>query len=130
MKMFNNLTKEIITLAVIPVIVILIVDLIFVLVFRNKNESFRYNYLIKISLIIAIAIVLPLITGYTIWVIESFTNRGILMDNMWYIILIIFLTLALLVLLIWIYLKSLRNLIYEEIDEEENKDKKNTVEAS
>lgn len=127
--MFNNLTKEIITLAVIPVIVILIVDLIFVLVFRNKNESFRYNYLIKISLIIAIAIVLPLITGYTIWVIESFTNRGILMDNMWYIILIIFLTLALLVLLIWIYLKSLRNLIYEEIDEEENKDKKNTVEA-
>ena len=129
MKMFNNLTKEIITLAVIPVIVILIVDLIFVLVFRNKNESFRYNYLIKISLIIAIAIVLPLITGYTIWVIESFTNRGILMDNMWYIILIIFLTLALLVLLIWIYLKSLRNLIYEEIDEEENKDKKNTVEA-
>ena len=128
--MFNNLTKEIITLAVIPVIVILIVDLIFVLVFRNKNESFRYNYLIKISLIIAIAIVLPLITGYTIWVIESFTNRGILMDNMWYIILIIFLTLALLVLLIWIYLKSLRNLIYEEIDEEENKDKKNTVEAS
>ncbi len=128
--MFNNLTKEIIALAVIPVIVILIVDLIFVLVFRNKNESFRYNYLIKISLIIAIAIVLPLITGYTIWVIESFTNRGILMDNMWYIILIIFLTLALLVLLIWIYLKSLRNLIYEEIDEEENKDKKNTVEAS
>lgn len=120
--MFNNLTKEIITLAVIPVIVIIIIDLIFVLMFRKKNESFRYNYLIKVSLIIAIAIVLPLITGYTIWVIESFANRGIIAGNIWYIGLIIFLTLCLLVLLIWIYLKSIHKLI----NEDENKEKVET----
>lgn len=122
--MFNNLTREIISLAVIPVIVILIVDLFFVLIFRNKDESFRYNYFIKISLILAIAIVLPLITGYTIWIITSFLERNIFSSNLWYIGLLIFLTICLLVLLIWVYLKSLRRLIYDSIDDEKKEELK------
>ena len=112
--MFTNLTKEIITLAVIPVILILIIDLIFVLLFQRKKDVFRYNYAIKISLIVAISIVLPLITGYSIWVIESFSNRGILMENLWYVGLIVFLSLSLLALLNWIYLKSFHKLVYEK----------------
>lgn len=108
--MFSNLTKEIILYSMIPVIVIVLIDLLLLLLMKKKkdDEKFRFNYLIEISLIIAIAVVLPLITGYTIWVIESFWKRGILFNNFAYVVLIIFLSLCLLTLIIWTYLKLLR----------------------
>ena len=94
----------------IPVIVIVLIDLLLLLLMKKKkdDEKFRFNYLIEISLIIVIAVVLPLITGYTIWVIESFWKRGIFFNNFAYVVLIIFLSLCLLTLIIWTYLKLLR----------------------
>ena len=108
--MFSNLTREIILYSMIPVIVIVLIDLLLLVVMKKKEDydKFKFNYLIEFSLILANAFVLPLITGYTIWVIESFWKRGIFFNNFAYIVLIIFLSLCLLTLIIWTYLKLLR----------------------
>ena len=108
--MFSNLSKEIIIYSMIPVVVIVLIDLLLLILMKKKKdeEKFRFNYLIEVSLIMAISVVLPLITGYTIWVIESFWKRGIFFNNFAYIVLIIFLSLCLLTLIIWTYLKLLR----------------------
>lgn len=121
--MFDNLTKEIIFLSVVPVAVILLADLIAFIFLRSKeNQKFRFNYFIKISIILAISFVLPLIIGYTLWVIVSFSAKKILYDNIMYIALLIFLSLCLFVLLIWIYLKSIKYMnSHNELEvEEEN----------
>lgn len=117
--MFSNLTKEIILYSMIPVIVIVLIDLLLLLLKKKKTEvqKFKFNYLIEVSLILAVSLVLPLITGYTIWVIESFWKRNILFNNYLYVLLIIFLSLCLLTLIIWTYLKLLRLTSYDDINE-------------
>ena len=106
--MFNNLPKEIIYYSMIPVCIIVLIDVILFLIFHKKKEkSFMFNILIKFSMMVAITFVLPLICGYTWWVIESFLRREILFDNFTYIILLIFLSLSLLTLIIWIFLRAL-----------------------
>ena len=106
--MFSNLPKEIIYYSMIPVIIIVLIDVILYFIYKNKkDDKFVFNYSIKLSMIIAIAFVLPLITGYTWWIIESFWSKEIFFDNFAYICLIIFLCLALLTLIIWIFLKAL-----------------------
>lgn len=126
--MFDNLTKEIILLSMVPVILIILIDLIVFIVTRKKKNNFRFNYFIKVSLIIAIAFVLPLIGGYTIWVISNFISRSILSKNIWYTGLLIFLWACLIVLLLWVYLKSLRefnerNSNYDDLEERIEKSK-------
>lgn len=116
--MFKNLPKEIIFYSMIPFILIVLFDIIlFFVIHKKENENetkeedikknFNYHYLMKLSMMIGIAFVLPLICGYTWWVIESFLRREIFFDNFAYIVLIIFLSLCLLTLIIWIYLKAL-----------------------
>lgn len=119
--MFNNLTKEIIYLSMIPVVVIVVIDLIAFLIMRKKEKSYRFNYLIKISLLIANSFVLPLIGGYTIWIIMRYYSKGILMNNILYIALLVFLWVVLLTLFIWIYMKTNRELIEDEELNEDNK---------
>lgn len=106
--MFNNLSKEIIWFSLIPFVVILLVDLILFFVFKSKRTEFVFNYLIKMSMIVVISLVLPLIVGYTWWIIELFWEKEIFFDNFAYICLIIFLSLCLLTLMIWVYLRSLQ----------------------
>ena len=115
--MFDNLPKEIIWFSMIPVVLILIIDLIFFLLIRKKDREFRFNYLVKISLLVANSFVLPLIGGYTIWIILKFVNEKVLTDNILYVALLIFLWIILLTLFIWIYMKTRREL---KEDEEEN----------
>ena len=116
--MFRNLPKEIIFYSMIPFILIVLFDIILFFTIRKKEidnetkeedikKNFNYHYLMKLSMMIGIGFVLPLICGYTWWVIESFLRREIFFDNFAYIVLIIFLSLCLLTLIIWIYLKSL-----------------------
>lgn len=112
--MFNNLPKEIIWFSMIPVIIILVIDLIAFLLIRKKDKGFRFNYLIKISLLVANSFVLPLIGGYTIWIILKFINEGILLDKILYVALLIFLWITLLVLFIWVYMKARRELKEDE----------------
>lgn len=121
--MFSDLTKEIILYSMIPVVVIVLIDLLLLLLMKKKKdeERFRFNYLIEISLIVANSLVLPLITGYTIWIIESFWKRGIFFNNFAYILLIIFLSLCLLALIIWTYLKLLRLTGYDDICKDNEK---------
>ncbi len=107
-SVFNNIPKEVILYSVIPVLVIVLLDISLFFVTKNKkDDNFAYNYLIKLSMILAIAFVLPLICGYTWWVIEIFWAKELFFDNFAYIILIIFLSLCLLTLIIWIFLKAL-----------------------
>ena len=106
--MFNNLPKYIIYYSMIPVCIIVLIDLIlFFVVSKKKDNNFKFGYLIKFSMMIAITFVLPLICGYTWWIIESFLRREILFDNFAYIVLLIFLSLSLLTLIIWIFLRAL-----------------------
>ena len=114
--MFENLPVEIIYFSVLPVALILLADLIMFLLAKGKRDNnFYFNYFIKISMITATSLVLPLITGYTWWITESFWNKGLFFDNFAYIILIIFLSLCLITLIIWIYLRLLKltNLLEE-----------------
>ncbi len=112
--MFNNLTKEIIYLSMVPVIVIVLIDLIAFFIMRKKDKSFKFNYLIKISLLIADAFVLPLIGGYTIWIILRYQDEGTLINHFLYIALLIFLWVVLLTLFIWVYLKTNREVKEDE----------------
>lgn len=114
--MFKNLPKEIIWYSMLPFILIVLFDVILFITIRKKEsgtreedikKNFNYHYLMKLSMMIGIAFVLPLICGYTWWVIESFLAREIFFDNFTYIVLIIFLCVCLLTLIIWIYLKAL-----------------------
>jgi len=118
-NVFENLTREIILLSVIPVALIVLIDLIVLIIRKREKNNFKFNYFVKVSLIIASAIVLPLIGGYTIWVILSYIERGILSKNIWYVSLIIFLWICLFVLLIWVYLKTIRELKEDENMKEE-----------
>ena len=143
--MFENLTKEIILLSLIPVVVIALIDIVAFFIMKKKYRNYRFNYFFKISAIIAISFVLPLIAGYTVWVIKSFSEKGIIGNNIWYILLIIFLWIFLLIILINLYRKTLLNanedekidkivennpkikiweVDKEEKKEEDNKDKK------
>ena len=108
--MFDNLPNEVIYFSMIPVVLIVLVDLIALLVMLKKEKGFRFNYFIKISLLVANAFVLPLIGGYAIWVITKFNREGTLTNNLLYVSLLIFLWLALFVLLIWVYMKTRKEL--------------------
>ena len=112
--MFNNLTKEIIYLSIVPVVVIVLIDLIAFFIMRKKEKSFRFNYLIKISLLIANSFVLPLIGGYSLWIILKYINEGILANNIMYVALLVLLWVILLTLFIWIYMKTNRELNEDE----------------
>lgn len=120
--MFNNLTEEIIYLSMVPVIVIILIDIIAFFIMRKKDKGFRFNYLIKISLLIANAFVLPLIGGYTIWIILRYQDEGTLINHFLYIALLIFLWIVLLTLFIWIYMKTNRELKEDEKEIKEEKD--------
>ena len=117
--MFSNLSKEIILYSMIPVAIIVLIDLILFVLIQKKNETqkLRFSYLIEISIILAISIVIPLITGYTIWVIESFWKREILFSSFMYVALLIFLSMCMLILIIWTYLKLLRLIGMDDIKE-------------
>lgn len=123
--MFNNIPKEIIWLSMFPVVLILLIDLISLLIMRKKDKNFKFNYLIKISLLIANAFVLPLIGGYTIWIILKFINDGTLANNILYTALLIFLWIILLVLFIWVYMKARRELNEDEQEKEYVNDSEN-----
>ncbi len=101
--MFDNLTMEIIYYSAIPAIIFAVFALIFLL-FHTKKEKdyYKYNYIIKVSLILMIAFVLPLITGFGIWVLIRCLNKGTIMSNIFYIIILFALVIALIVLLITI----------------------------
>ncbi len=107
--MFKNLTTEIIILSVVPVVIIGIIDLVAFLIMKKKYRNYRFNYFFKLSSIIAISFVLPLIAGYTIWVVEKFIDKGIVGSNILYLILIFFLWILLFILLIALYRKTIKN---------------------
>ena len=121
--MFENLTKEIVYLCFIPFICIVVVDILAFIIMRKKDKKFRFNYFMKVSIIIAIGFVLPLIAGYTAWVIKSFSERNIISSNLWYIILLIVLTVILFVLLIIVYRLTLKDIkddkLENKLDEED-----------
>ncbi len=109
--MFDNLTTEMFYYSVIPVVVIALITL-FVLIFAMKKENnYKYSYLIKIFLIIMDSLVLPLILGYTIWLIVRYLNKGILLSNIALIIIFILLIVALITLMVIIFRR-----LYKEID--------------
>ena len=119
--MFDNLTKEIFDYSVIPVAVIVIIVLILLVIGKKKdNNYFKYNYFIKILLLIIIGLVLPLITGYTIWKYEKYSIDGTLSSNIIYMILLVMLIILLIILLIVICNKLLKGIKKDETDELEN----------
>lgn len=98
--MFDNLTKEIFSYSVIPAAILVLIILVLLLAGKKKDGNyFKYNYSIKILLSITIGLVLPLITGYTIWVFLKYINRGIVMSNMLYMVLLVALIISLVILL-------------------------------
>ena len=116
--MLNNLTKEIFYYSVIPVVVIAIIVLVLLLKDRKKeNDNYKYNYTIKIMLLIIIALVLPLITGYTIWIYERFTDKKILSSNILYMVLLILLVIFLIALLVIVCNKLLKSISKPKIDD-------------
>ena len=108
--MFDNLTMEIFYYSVIPVAIIALITLL-ILIFSKKNKDYyKYNYIIKVSLIIMISLVLPLMIGYTLWLIQRYLTKGIILSNMVYIVILCSIIIALIALLIIICKKLYINL--------------------
>lgn len=122
MRLF--LTKEIIWYSFVPDLIALLLMIIAFFIWKKKEKyrTVNFNFFIKLMITIMICATLPLITGYTFWVIEMFINKGVLLEHIMYVILIIFLSLGLLALLIWVYLKtlSLVGLIKDYSNEQED----------
>lgn len=115
--MLDNLTKEIFYYSVIPVAIIAVIVLILLFVGKKKEDNYyKYNYTIKTLLLVIIGLVLPLITGYTIWIFERFLNKNTLSSNILYIVLLMFLIIALIGLLITICYK-----MHKSINKTDNK---------
>ena len=112
--MFENLTKEIILLSLVPVVIIGIANLVAFFVIKRKYRNYRFNYFFKLSSIIAMSFVLPLIAGYTVWVFKIFSQKGIIGSNIPYLILIVFLWVFLFLLLAFLYKKTKNNALEDE----------------
>ena len=109
--MFDNLTKEIFIYSVIPVAIMVFIVLLLLFIGKKKdNDYYKYNYAIKILLNLIIGLVLPLIIGYTIWVFLRFANRGIIMANIIYIVILLALIIALIFLFIVVCRKMFNGL--------------------
>ena len=119
--MFDNLTKEIIMYPVIPTIIILLTDLVLFIVKKKKSDKIKFllDYIINVLLMIAIALALSLVCGYTVWLVMIFWAREIFFNNFAYIAFSCFLSLCLLVLIIWAYLKLWRLAGCDDIRKEE-----------
>jgi hypothetical protein len=119
--MFENLTKEIFYYSVIPAAIIALIVLILLFVGKkNENIYYKYNYVIKTSLLLIIGLVLPLIVGYTVWVLERFIKYNLLLSNLFYVILLIVLIVSLIVLLVMICNKQLKGIGSKPEELEEN----------
>ena len=109
--MFNNLTKEIFIYSVIPAVAIaLLVLIILILGKKKENIYYKYNYVVKTLLLLIIGLVLPLIMGYTIWVMERFINKNLVSSNILYIVILVILIISLIALLIMICRKLLKGI--------------------
>ena len=99
--MFDNLTKEIFIYSLIPAFVIALICIILIVVSKKKGENaYKFNYVIKVLILLIVGLVLPLITGYSIWVYERMVAKNILASNIFYLLLLIALIIALIALLI------------------------------
>ena len=99
--MFDNLTKEIFIYSLIPAFVIALICIILIVVSKKKGENaYKFNYAIKVLILLIVRLVLPLITGYSIWVYERMVSKNILASNIFYLLLLIALIIALIALLI------------------------------
>ena len=119
--MFSNLTKEIIYYSVIPVAILFVIILLLFIGKKKDNNIYKYNYFIKVLLLIIIGLVLPLITGYSIWIYERFTNKGILSSNILYMLLLGILIVSLIVLFVYICTKIVKGIDREKVFLEEEK---------
>ena len=120
--MVSFLTKEIIYYSLIPAFLAFVMIMIayFANLKKKKQASLFWNYFVKSMVIVMICATLPLIMGFTFWIIERFSSNNTILEHMMYIILIIFLVLVLMALLIWVYLKTLlltNNCVKTTIDE-------------
>ena len=115
--MFDNLTMEIFYYSLIPVVILALITL-FILLFSRKKEDkrYKYSYIIKVLMIIMISLVLPLITGYTIWFILRYLAKGTLLSNIGYVIILVLLIIALIILLV-IVCRKLYKSINKDLDE-------------
>ena len=98
--MFDNLTMEIFYYSLIPVAILFLIALLVLLFTRKKENQYKYNYIIKVLLMICLGLVIPLMIGYGIWTFGRYQSKGILTDNLGYIILLSVVIIALIVLLI------------------------------
>ena len=111
--MFNNfeLPKEIFYYSIIPVGIIALIILVLLLIGKKKYDNYyKYNYFMKTLMLVIIGLVLPLIVGYTIWILERFINKSIISSNILYILLLIALIVLLVVLLIVICRKLIKSI--------------------
>ncbi len=109
--MFNNLTKEIFCYSLIPFAIIAIMVFALIIIGKKRdNNYYKYDYFIKVLLFVIISLVLPLITGYTIWIYERFVSRGIVSSNLMYMVLLALLIIALVILLITAFIKLFKSI--------------------
>lgn len=115
--MFDNLTMEIFYFSLIPVAILVLIDLLLLFLSKKQKENhYKYNYFIKILLILIISLVLPLVIGYTAWLIKRYYLSNNLLPNIGFIIILILLIIALIILFIYIS-KKLYNRIKAKKDQ-------------
>ncbi len=110
--MFDRFPAEIFYYSIIPVCVIALIALVILMIKKKKDENYyKKSYVIKVSLILIVTLVLPLITGYTIWLLCRYINKGVLLSNLGFVIVLSVLIVANLTLLIVISRKLYKNIV-------------------
>lgn len=117
----NKFPSEMTYYAIIPVFLVLMLSLIITIFMKRDTdgEKLRFHYIVELCFMIGIGLTLPLIFGYTIWIVKSFWIREIFFENIIYVILMVFLTLCLLTIIIWLYLRLLVMLEKIKLQEKE-----------
>ncbi len=99
--MFNNLTKEVILYSLIPAFIVALISLVLIIISKKNSKNFyKYDYIIKVLIIIIVGLVLPVITGYSVWVYERLSSLNTISSSILYLVLLASLIIALVSLLI------------------------------
>lgn len=117
----KTIPMEVYYFCVFPILFIVLLNFILLIVVRKRgNNKFKLNYLFQISGLMITSIMLPLVIGYTASTIYSLYLNGVIMSNIVYLIIGIFVSLVMITVFIWVSLKAHHEIFIDEDDIQEN----------
>ena len=117
--MFSNLPKEIIYYSAIPVAILMVIIIVLLLIGKKKYDNYyKYNYFIKTLSLVIVGLVLPVIIGYTIYIVERYINKNTLVSHILFVILLVILDISFIILFIIICHRLIKDIRSDDKNKE------------